>query len=527
MHTQICPDLVEQMQRPEFYPHAAKAVDIRETHISMVFLAGEFVYKIKKPLQLEFLDFSTLEKRRYYCFQEVLLNRRLAPNVYLGVLPITHHNGIYRLDGIGMPVEYTVKMRRLPDPCAMNRLIENQALVPDQIHALAHFLVRFYSKSSSMDLLKDFGTWEMISANCLENFNQTLPFSGTLFNEREFKIVRASMMSFLQRKKALFDKRVKSGKIQDCHGDLRADHVYFCQDGIHIIDCIEFNARFRYEDPASDLAFLAMDLDRLGYSALSHQLLTEYVRESQDSDLLVLIEFYKCYRAMVRLKVNCIRLMEQDVAQMEKKQLISDINVYLNLAYGYAISFTRPTLWVVCGLPASGKSAVAKSIGEAFEIRVLQSDMIRKQLFAAPETDMSHLAFEQGMYARGATALTYGRMLLLAQEELRKGNSAVMDATFRARHFRQEALRLAQDMDANIFFVECRASYDTLQKRLAKRDKEPSLSDARLSHFKDMCKNFEPLDEIRPDQHMVIDTENPLEECMRRILLHESIAIPS
>ncbi len=519
-------ELFKQMQDPDFYPHPADTVEIRETHISRVFLAGECVYKIKKPLDLEFLDFASLENRKYFCQQEVSLNRRLTQNVYLGVIPITFDGRAYHLEGEGAVVEYAVKMRRLPDNCTMARLLEIDEIHPQEISELANVLVKFYDRPENKDQADRFGTWEVISANCDENFAQTARFAGKLFDADAFTIVRAAMKAFLQRRKPLFDKRAVSEKIQDCHGDLRTDHIYFVDDGIQIIDCVEFNPSLRYGDVVSDLAFLAMDLDSRDQADTANHLLAEYVRRTGDADLFALVDFYKCYRAMVRFKVNCIRAMEEDVTRPEKERLRSEIEKYLSLACDYARRFTRPVLWIICGLPASGKSTIAEKLGEVFQIPVFRSDMIRKQNFASPDADLSHLAFEDGIYAKGVTALTYGRMLLLAQEAIEKGSSVVLDATFGVRHYRREALRLAADMDANIFFVECTAPEVLRKERLAARKTGSSLSDARLAHFDAFRKSFEPLEEIHSNQHIIVNTDTSIDECMGRILYDEYIALP-
>lgn len=519
-------EMFKQMEAPEFYPHPAPAVEVRETHISKVFLAGAFVYKIKKPLDLGFLDFTTLENRHYFCRQEVTLNQRLAPDVYLGVVAIRLDKDAYHFEGPGNVVEYAVKMRRLPDDRAMARLLETGGIRREEIHSLADVLAKFYARPEDTPQAKEFDSWAVVSQNCAENFVQAARFAGERCDERLFKIVRSATLAFLQRRRALFDKRAASGKVRDCHGDLRADHIYFTDFGIQIIDCIEFNRRFRFEDAASDLAFLAMDLDARGHAQVARDLLTEYVSRSMDADLFVLIDFYKCYRAMVRFKVSCIRAGEPGVDESERTRLASEISRYLNLAYGYAVGFTRPVLWVVCGMPASGKSTIARELGRAFGISVLQSDMIRKQLFASPSADLSRLGFESGIYSRGATALTYGRMFLLAQEVIGKGDSVVLDATFGSRHFRAEALRLSTDMDAAIFFVECTAPDEALKSRLLSRETRPGLSDARLSHFEAFRNGFEPLDDIRPDQRIIISTENSVADCMARILYNEYIAPP-
>jgi uncharacterized protein len=521
--------LFHRMQQPDFYPHSPENIEVRETLISKVFLAGDRVYKIKKPVDLGFLDFSTLEKREYFCHQEVKLNRRLADNIYLDVVSICLNKGVYQLGGPGTTVEYAVKMDRLPDHASMDRLLEQGRVQEKEISSLAAVLADFYARPENKvgpdtDVRTEGGgTWETVKNNCIENFDQTAQSAGSLFDARLFNIVRAATLAFLQRRKTLFEKRFQSGQIRDCHGDLRTEHVYFIDGKVRIIDCIEFNERFRYEDPVSDLAFLAMDLDARGHEQTAHLLLTEYAERSRDVDLYVLIDFYKCYRAMVRFKVGCIRVKESDLSETEKDRLQSGIEHYLNLAYGYAVEFTRPVIWIVCGMPASGKSTIAKQLGRILDIPVFESDVIRKQHFAAMFEDFSHLGFEQGIYSRGVTALTYGRLLLLAQETLGKGGSVVLDATFSAKHFRREALRLAEEMDANIFFVECAAPESVLKERLIRREDEGGISDARIRHFEAMRNGFEPIEEIPPEQHIVLTTQQPLDECMNRIFYHEYI----
>jgi aminoglycoside phosphotransferase family enzyme len=248
------------MSNPEIYPHSVSKLEQRKTHISYVFLTGPYAYKIKKPVDLEFLDYSTLEKRKHYCHQETSLNQRLSYDVYLGVVAITYDKGKYYLDGPGKPVEYAVKMRQLPDENSMLRLLRNRKIAETGIKQLAQRLSDFYQKALTDAKINTFGAWDMIQFNCEKNFRQTTSFMGDILDKRMFQIIRAASRLFLHRRKKLFKDRVNKKKIRDCHGDLRSGYIYF-NDEIQIIDCIEFNERFRYADITSDLAFLAMDMD--------------------------------------------------------------------------------------------------------------------------------------------------------------------------------------------------------------------------------------------------------------------------
>lgn len=506
------------MAQPEFYPHPVSAVVQRETHISKVFLTGDVVYKIKKSLNLEFLDFTTLEKRHHFCLQELALNRRLTRNVYLDVVPITYKDGRFNMEGQGEIVEYAVKMRRLSENDSMTHWLREGKLTRIDIENLAALLTDFYGQASPDIRFAYAGAWDTVRENCEENFRQMGVFSGQFFDDRLFQIIHAATRSFLHRRKPLFDDRVRDRKIRDCHGDLKTGHVYFSDDGIQIIDCIEFNERFRFQDIASDLAFLAMDIDFEGRPEFAENLVSEYVRRTKDSDIFVLFDFYKCYRAVVICKVNCIRISEGSLGDFEKDRLINETGKYLELAYRYAVRFTRPTLWVVCGLPASGKSAISGELASAFGIRTFNSDVIRKQLFGVATGIHLNLAPEASVYSIEATALTYGRLLLLAQEEIEKGNSVILDATFSRAHDRAEALRLAKDMDTNIIFVECVLPDDLLKRRLRQREETAPVSDARIQHFDYFKTRFETLDEVPDAWHIRVDTAAPMDECMRRIL---------
>ena len=510
------------MESSDFYPHPVSKIEQRETHISKVFLTGTYVYKIKKSVNLEFLDYTTLEKRNYYCHQETTLNRRLSHNIYLGVIPITCKEGRYYLSGAGEAVEYAVKMRQLPEDRSLIQMLKNGKVHYADIEQLGRMLADFYQNSATGGKITAFGSWETIRANCEENFDQMEKFAGEKLNDRIFYVIRSATRSFLIRRQPLFQHRTENGKICDCHGDLRSGHVYF-DDGIQVIDCIEFNERYRYSDMASDLAFLAMDLDFEGFPEIAEYLINFYTRYANDADLFVLIDFYKCYRALVRTKVNCLRLENSSIGDWRRSRIHLEIDRYMDLACEYALRFTRPTLWIVCGLPASGKSTISNELSRILNIKVFCSDVVRKELFGLEPHDVMEVPFEKGIYSKGASSLTYGKLLLLSQEQIETGDSVILDATFSTAHQRSEALRLARDTDANIVFVECLAPVSLSKARLMKRRNGTSISDARLRHFKQFKKHFEPLNEIPDEIHIPVSTERSLEACLQKILSQDSI----
>lgn len=514
--------LFAAMARPDFYPHPVRDLRTEETHISLVFLTGDLVYKVKKAVNFGFLDFSDLGKRRYYCDREVTLNRRLAPDIYDGVIPITRSGDGFALDGEGEVVEYAVRMRQLSADRSMARCLRDGTLPEGCIESLADVLTRFYAEAETGSEIASTGGWETVRDNCEENFTQLDPAAGRLINERRYRIIREATRSFLRRRRALFEDRVAAGRIRDCHGDLRSGHVYFTRDGVSIIDCIEFNDRFRYSDVAADLAFLAMDLDYLGHHHVGAELMSAYSRRAEDQDIFVLLDFYKSYRAVVRCKVARLRLDESGVGRTEEVRLRREAERYLNLAYEYAIAYTRPSIIVVCGMPASGKSTLARRLSESLRVPVLRSDQIRKSLFrVTEETDPEAAPFESGIYTPTATSLTYGRMLGDAHDIIKSGRSVILDATFGRRHHRDEVRRLGRDIDANLFFVECYAPWRVLRERLEGRESTESVSDARARHLDDFRKAFEPLDEIEDASQIRVNTETPVDDSLREILAND------
>lgn len=511
--------IFEAMQVPGFYPHAVDAVEEIETHISRVFLAGDYVYKVKKAVDFGFLDFSSLEKRRYFCDQEVMLNRRLAHDVYRGVAAIRLGEKGYTLDGNGdRIVEYAVQMRRLPSSRTMEHLLQEDALDAGDLKDLGRLLAHFYQNARTGAHIDKIGSWETVRRNCHENFDQLKPFVDRWIDARTYAIVRASTYAFLNRRRALFAKRLQEGRVRDGHGDLRSDHIYFTDAGIRIIDCIEFNERLRFGDSSSDLGFLAMDLDFQGFGEAAATVLEAYIQHSGDDEVPLLINFYKCYRALVRAKVHCLTLKQAGADPEDAPDLHRAIDRHVALAFDYAVDFIRPTLWIVCGLIAAGKSTLAQALAEKLNVRLLRSDQIRKQLFTDDPEQSRTAAFGADIYSPHATALTYAHMLEQAQQEIEKGASVILDATFSQRKWRMEARRLAADTDANIVFIQCTAAEAVLKRRLRDRDSQPSRSDARLQHYAAFKADYEPLDDIPSDHLISIDTALPLQEGLRRIM---------
>jgi len=509
-------DVCEAMAKPSFYPHPVGRVEFRETHISSVFLAGEWVYKLKKPVDFGFLDFRNLDVRRHFCQREVCLNQRLTRGVYEKVVGICRdETGRFFLDR-GEPVEYAVKMRRLPDEASLVELLRRRAVTGDDMEQLGRHLAAFYSRSDSSSEIDHYGDPQVIAFNMEENFQQVEPFVDELLECERWEFIREVSRVFFQNWRKLFENRVHKGCIRDGHGDLRAEHVYF-YDGIQIIDCVEFNDRFRYGDVVSDLAFLHMDLESFDHSNASRTIMSAYTEHSGDHQCYSLLDFYAAYRAIVKVKVACLRSTEIDVpeARSALKEAARD---YLGQAYRYALQFSRPTLWVFCGLPATGKSALAEELSEVLSLRLFQSDRIRKEGkdHLGPQEEI--VPFDQGIYRAAMRQRVYARMLALAQEELKKGRPVILDATFSRTKWREEARQLATDLDTNMIFVECFCRLATIRERLEQREQRLSISEARLQHLTDMVEAFEPLSEIPGEILIRLDTEQAFNKSLLELL---------
>ena len=513
-------ELIETFSSPDFYPHPVENLQKRETHISLVFLTGKNVYKIKKPVDFGFLDFTTLEKRKLYCEQEINLNRRLTSNVYLDLLELRRENSKLVLGNAGEIVEYVIKMRQLADSDTFLFLLQNNRLKHEQTYSLAQKLADFYTDAQRDSTIDLFGKVDTVSFNTEENFSQTKPFVPKVIPEDKYMFIRDSTRDFLTTRKNLFDKRIENGWIRDCHGDLRCEHIYFESRAIQIIDCIEFNDRFRYGDVASDLAFLLMDLDFNGYRNTGKELLTEYVKACYDPDIFAVLDFYKCYRAYVRLKVCCLQLAGGTLNAEEEIRIRTDAREYLELAYEAAEQFRRPTLWLVCGLPASGKSRIARELSNRHLASIFSSDVVRKELFGFRPDDRVDEDFGKGIYSPEASARTYEKLIELADTSLREKKPVVLDATFGNLEVRKKAASLARKHDANFVIVHCNPPLSTIERRLRAREGKKLVTDARLKHLEGHVKSFQKLTNSEQKRAIVLDTERKFEENVLKVFIN-------
>jgi hypothetical protein len=316
------------------YPEEPGKIELIQTHISFVFLTKKFVYKMKKAVNFGFLDFSTLDKRRFFCEKELELNRRLCADVYLEVVSINKSKNI-KIKGDGETIEYALKMKRLPQQKIMTLLLKKGKVSKKTIDELAKIIVDFHSKAQTSSEINEYGSLKIIKINCDENFAQTLKYVDQTISRLDFEFIQNRVNNFIEINKLLFENRIKNNKIRDCHGDMHSGNI-FITDPICIFDAIEFNDRFRYSDVASDVAFLAMDLDFQKRADLSDYFINRYVNYSKDQELVKVLSFYKCYRAYVRGKVTSFKLDDSNVNTVEKKAATKEAQSYFKLASKYA-----------------------------------------------------------------------------------------------------------------------------------------------------------------------------------------------
>jgi aminoglycoside phosphotransferase family enzyme/predicted kinase len=484
-----------------------------------VFLVGDDVYKVKKPVDLGFLDFSTLERRRAACDAEVRLNARLAPRVYLGVRPVRRGpDGVHTIESDGDTVDWAVHMRRLDDRTRADELLARGELRGESIDAIAHQLATFHAAARCDAETCRFGTPEAVEANVVENFVQTRRDVTRHVRPAEAREIEVQQTTFIHEHADVLRARIDAQRIRDGHGDLRLEHVYM--DGAHatIIDCIEFNDRFRFADVCADLAFLSMDLAWHGHVDLAERLLARYARESNDFDLYAVVDFYESYRAYVRAKVSMLLAADVGANDALRARADAEARRYLLLALSAGRrSLVPPMLVCVGGIVASGKSSIADHLGMELGAPVVEADRTRKHMLGIDPTVHVQAGSWSGAYDPAFTERVYGELLRRAGVVLASGRPAVVDASFRAREMRRMARALAEAHRVPFRFVECRASAEVTRERLARREVESGVSDARLPLLEEFRSRFEPPEEIRPGEHVVLDTTRPVEESLAQL----------
>ncbi len=504
MEADALPPSLRPFLDPTFYPHPVDRVEVVQTHISYVFLAGDYAYKVKKAVDFGFLDYSTLARRRYYCRREVELNRRFCPDVYLGVVAVRERGGRLSLGGPGRPVEYAVRMRRVPEERMLHRLLAEGRATTAMVEAVAQRLARAHATAPAGPQVARYGTWAIAYA-WRENFQQWRDFVGETITPEQDALLRGYVGWFLRRRRALLRQRAARERVRECHGDLRSESVVVWPDGsVCIMDCIEFSRRLRYTDVAGDVAFLAMDLEFRGRPDLADAFVRRYLEESGDHDLPAVLDFYRCYRAAVRGKVEGFLLRQPEVPAAQRAEALARSRRYFELACRYAAR-DWPALIVTCGLAGTGKTSLATALG----LPTLSSDVVRKELGGLAPEQSARAPWRRGIYRPAMTRRTYAQMLSRARALLRQGRSAVLDASFTLRWQREAARRLARREGVRFLCVELRADDELVRRRLQAREGAGGPSDADWQVYLRQKESFQPPDELAEDERLVLDASLP------------------
>ncbi len=500
---------------PESFPFKNSYLKIVQTHISYVFITDKFVYKIKKPVDFGFLDFTTLEKRKYFCKKEVELNKRLSPEIYLGVVPVTESNGKFEFEGKGKIVEYAVKMKKLPDNGMMKDLLKEGKITEKHIDLIVEVLAPFYKSAQTGEKINKYGSLETISYNTNENFEQTKEFVGIALTEEKYNHIVKYNNEFLRENRELFEKRIKEGFIRDGHGDLYSANICFDDlKKVYIFDCIEFNERFRCGDVCCDIAFLAMDLDYHRLRRLSDHFIKSYVEKSGDKDIYKLLNFYKCYRAYVRGKIGCFTYASPEISEEERRQALLSSQKYFDLAYYYAEGI--PKIIVFFGLSGTGKTFLSQNLLKKMPAVYLASDVVRKKLLNLDPEKHYYAEFEKGIYSPEITLKTYNALAEMAIEEVSYGRDVILDATFRKREYRDLLREKLKNVRAKVYWIWCKAEDEVVKERVEKRKLEKNYSDALWEIYLSQKRKLSFPDECSP--LLTLDTSESVETLLDKIL---------
>jgi aminoglycoside phosphotransferase family enzyme/predicted kinase len=489
--------VLKSLLKPEAYPEDTKGVELVQTHVSYIFLTDAFAYKIKKAVDFGFLNFSTIDRRRFYCNEEVRLNRRLCPDVYLGVVELRETTNGAAFTDTGTVIDYAVKMKRLPADRMLDKLVDRGEIDASTIRNIASLIAEFHRSAPSSACQSEHGRLDRIMFNWQENFEQMIPFENKTLPSFDRELIRSWVQKFSMEHGELFEKRVHEGYIRECDGDIHLENICLDNDAIHIFDCIEFNDRFRCCDTAADIAFLLMDLDFHGRCDLAEDAINEYVAVSGDQGAQALIYFYKIYRAYVRGKVESFRLNDSGIAAEEQSLAAQRAMRYFRLVRGYIERGTIPqTLFITCGLMGSGKSTLASQLSFELGVPLFSSDVIRKQLAGFPADQPVHNAYNEGLYSPQSHESTYAELFRQSEKQLVKGTSVIIDACFPSRLQRTRFVALAQQKGINCVILYLDGSEADIRRRLLEREnKGPSVSDGRVELFAQQAAAFEPPDE--------------------------------
>lgn len=501
--------LIAALQNPALYDHPVTKITLVETHISWVILTGSYAYKIKKPVSLGFLDFSTLALRKQFCDAELRLNQRLAPEFYLEVVAITGTVAAPRWQGTGAVIEYAVKMRQFPADMELERIAKAGRLTRQHIEHLAIDIAQFHAVIPQAEAAMTFGTPEMVWQPIAENFVQLQPCSHSVALKTQLEKMYRWYVASHAELLPLLQQRKSAGFIRECHGDMHLANMFLWQARVVVFDCLEFNPALRWIDVISEIAFLTMDLRERGHADLARCFLNEYLQQTGDYAGLLLLNYYQVYRAMVRAKVACIRMQQVGLAQETYEQQASVLQEYLDLARDF-IQARIPVLFITHGVSGSGKTFYTSALLAAIDAVRVRADVERKRLAGLSAESDSGSGLDSGLYSADMSRSTYASLAAAAQTILQAGYHAIIDATFLQQAQREEFARLAQTLQVPLRILAFTAKKPTLQQRIESRQATgKDASEADTAVLQQQLARIEPLTAAEQAYCIAIDTDAP------------------
>ncbi|SEQ94905.1 hypothetical protein SAMN05421690_100437 [Nitrosomonas sp. Nm51] len=512
-------ELIRSLMQAEVYDHPVKAIKLIETHISWVILTGTYAYKIKKPCNLGFLDFSSLSQRRYFCHEELRLNKRLAAPIYLDIITITGSPAHPVLQGTGEVIEYALKMVQFPQSAQLDIMLEDGKLGNTHIDAFAHRLAVFHQNAAIAAPDICYGSPEHVKQSVTQTFENIRSSQEAQQHGAKLTELENWSSSFFSTRKHLFEQRKRDGFIRECHGDLHLRNLLWLHDKPLAFDCLEFDPNLRWIDTLSDIAFLVMDLQDKKKPQLAYRLLNAYLAYCGDYSGLQVFRFYLVYRAIIRAMVEAIRAGQAGISTAEKYKAEKDCHTYMTLAKSY-ICPQKPVLVIAHGFSASGKSTLSQLLLERIGAIRVRSDVERKRIFglldntsttnSRSNTDRAnaHYGTPPHIYSPEASTKAYAKLSILAEDILEAGFPVILDAAFLKHKERLSFQELAQNRQLPFIILSVNASPDTLRRRIRARPK--GISDADISVLEHQLKTSEPLHEDELPYVITVDTEQNL-----------------
>jgi uncharacterized protein len=487
------PELIRLLHEPSSYPHVNSiSVEVHETHISWVFLVGEYAYKVKKPITTSFLDYGTLDKRRHYCYEEMRLDARYAAGLYLDVVPITIVDGRPCVEGAGEAIEYAIKMKRFPTDALLSHRLASGTVTSAEVQQLADAVANFHLNATRLDESSSLGRTEAVLSNAIANLNELGSIDDNDARSTLHRL-KSWTLAYFSLHQPEFQHRLDSGFIRECHGDLHLDNIIHWNNQLMPFDGIEFNDDFRWIDVLSDAAFLAMDLAAREHVELCRSFINEYLEATGDYNSLSLLRWYMVYRALVRAKVATIRSKQPAISNLDQQSALDDCKSHIELAHRFSQSEQR-CLWITHGVSGSGKSTLSELVVQRWGAIRLRSDVQRKRLFGLSRYERPNDKLKQELYSQSAGAATYGQLYRLARAILQAGYSTIVDATFLKHSERLQFENLAASESVRFAIVNCRADVQTLRQRIAARTaRNDDASDADVTVLESQLTALEPL----------------------------------